>query len=263
VQALSGRPVALVTGGGGGIGRATAAELVAHGWHVVAADLDLPAAERVAAELGEEVSALELDVTRQDSVDAAVAGTVARLGRLDLLVNNAGIQRHSPLESFAWDDWRAVMDVNLDGVVRCLQAAGRQLLAQGGGAVVNVVSVAAERGQPARAAYAAAKAGVVAVTRTAAVEWAARGVRVNAVGPGYVGTEMLQGFVDRGQVDLGPVLARTPMGRLAQPAEIARVIRFLASDDASYVTGQVLYADGGFLADFGVPSGGARTTDPG
>jgi 3-oxoacyl-[acyl-carrier protein] reductase len=249
-----GRRVALVTGGAGGIGRATTRELVAHGWHVVIGDLDLDAAGSAAESVGENASMVELDVTSADSVEAAVAGTAARLGRLDLLVNNAGIQRHGPLESLVWDEWRAVLDVNLDGVVRCLQAAGRQMLASGGGAIVNVASIAAERGQPGRAAYAAAKAAVVAVTRTAAVEWAARGVRVNAVGPGYVDSELVRSFVEAGKLDLGPVLAHTPMRRLAEPDEIARVVRFLASDDASFVTGQVLYADGGFLADFGVPA---------
>jgi 3-oxoacyl-[acyl-carrier protein] reductase len=128
------------------------------------------------------------------------------------------------------------------------------MIAQGKGSIVNIVSVAAERGAAGRASYAAAKAELVSLTRTAAVEWAAKGVRVNAVGPGYVATALVEAFVNSGRLNLQPVMDRTPMGRMATPEEIAKVIRFLASDDASYVTGQTLYADGGFLADYGVPA---------
>ncbi len=127
------------------------------------------------------------------------------------------------------------------------------MLAEGAGAIVNVASVAAARGAAGRAAYAASKAAIVSLTKTAAVEWAARGVRVNAVAPGYVETDLIATFVAAGRLDLSPVIARTPQGRLAQPAEVAKAIRFLASDDATYVTGHVLYVDGGFIADYGVP----------
>ena len=118
---------------------------------------------------------------------------------------------------------------------------------------MNVASVAAMRGAAGRAAYAASKAAIVSLTKTAAVEWAARGVRVNAVAPGYVETDLIANFVAAGRLDLSPVVARTPAGRLATPAEIAKAIRFLASDDASFMNGHVLAVDGGFLADYGVP----------
>jgi 3-oxoacyl-[acyl-carrier protein] reductase len=145
------------------------------------------------------------------------------------------------------------MDVNLNGTFHCMQAAGRRMLHAGSGAIVNVVSIAAERGQGGRSPYAASKAAIVSLTKTAAVEWAARGVRVNAVGPGYVETQLIRDAIQNRAIDAAALLARTPASRMAQPEEIARAIRFLASDDASFVTGHVLYVDGGFLADFGVP----------
>jgi len=249
-------PVALVTGGASGIGWATAQEFLRAGYRVVIGDLNH---ERVAglslpAEINAKPEAIALDVCDQASVDQAVAEVVRRHGRIDILVNSAGIQRHSPLADLDWAAWNAVMDVNLNGALRCLTTVGKQMLAQGKGSIVNIVSVAAERGAAGRASYAAAKAALVSITRTAAVEWAARGVRVNAVGPGYVATELVESFVKSGRLNLQPVMDRTPMGRMATPQEIAKVIRFLASDDAAYITGHVLYADGGFLADYGVPA---------
>ena len=251
--------VALVTGGARGIGLATCRELAEAGWRVAVADLDLDLARERAAELGEAGFAVALDVTEPESPSQAVAAVIANAGRLDLLVNNAGIQRHGLLETIAWEDWAAVLEVNLHGVFRCMQAAAKVMLGAGSGAVVNVVSVAAERGTPGRSPYVAAKAAVVGLTRTAAVEWAGRGVRCNAVGPGYVDTELMRSYIDDGRVELEPILARTPVGRLASPAEVARAIRFLGSDESSFVTGQVLYVDGGFLADYGVPSAGAES----
>jgi 3-oxoacyl-[acyl-carrier protein] reductase len=247
------RKVAFITGGARGIGWATAEEFVRQGWCVTIADIDGGQAESRAEADHEILFALQLDVTDRAAVDKAFSASLARWGKLDTLVNNAGIQRLGPLATLPVETWSAVLDVNLNGSFNCLQAAAKHMLAAGAGAIVNLASIAAVRGAPGRAPYAASKAAIVSLTRTAAVEWAARGIRVNAVAPGYVETDMIAEFVATGRLDLSPALARTPAGRLAQPAEIAKAICFLASPEASYITGQVLFVDGGFEADYGVP----------
>lgn len=246
--------VVLVTGGASGIGWATAQEFARVGWTVVIGDIDVEAAQVKARTIGTgRALAVELDVRRQESVASLMDVIEGKFGRLDVLVNNAGIQQWTALAKFDWEIWNSVLEVNLNGVVRCLTQACR-LMEVSGGAVVNVVSIAAERGLPMRSPYSTSKAGVIGLTRSAAVELAAKGIRVNAVGPGYVSTELIERFVASGQLEMAPVLARIPMGRFAAPSEIANVIRFLASADASYITGQVLFADGGFLVNSGIPA---------
>jgi 3-oxoacyl-[acyl-carrier protein] reductase len=174
------RRVAIVTGGERGIGFGIASRLVAEGWHAVAAGLSPGATE------GSAVEFRELDVRDRARARAVIEAVAPEHGRLDLLVNNAGIQLHARTEEMSWEDWSAVIDVNLHGVFNCLQAAGRVMLAAGRGSIVNIASIAAERGAPGRAPYCAAKAEVASLTRTAAVEWAGRGVRVNAISPGMI-----------------------------------------------------------------------------
>jgi 3-oxoacyl-[acyl-carrier protein] reductase len=247
------KKVAFITGGARGIGWATAQEFLREGWCVTIGDVDTAEAERCVGTAPARVLALGLDVAERPSVERAIAAALDHWGGLDVLVNNAGIQRHGPLESLPFESWKTVLGVNLDGAFHCLQVAARHMLEKGSGAIVNVASVAATRGAAGRAPYAASKAAIISLTRTAAVEWAARGIRVNAVAPGYVETDLVTTFVAAGRLDLSPIVARTPAGRLAAPEEIAKAIRFLASDEASYINGQVLFVDGGFEADYGVP----------
>jgi 3-oxoacyl-[acyl-carrier protein] reductase len=240
--------IAIVTGGARGIGWAIGSRLAADGWTVVAADLvpgntepdESPIAYR------------ELDVRDQAAVDAVFAEVASSYGSLDLLVNNAGIQIHGPTERLPTESWRAVVDVNLHGTFNCLQSAGRIMLAAGSGSIVNIASLAAARGSAGRAPYAATKAAIVSLTQTAGAEWAARGVRVNAVGPGYIDTGVYQAAVAKGQLDPAAILERIPMRRLGDADEIATTVAFLASPAASYITGQTIYVEGGYLNDYGV-----------
>jgi NAD(P)-dependent dehydrogenase (short-subunit alcohol dehydrogenase family) len=243
--------IALVTGAGRGIGRACALRLAAEGAHVALADLDLANVEGVAEEvraLGRNALPLRVDVTRAAEVRQMVDRTIAELGRLDILVNNAGVIGPGPSEDLSEEEWDRVVDVDLKAVFLCSQAAARPMLDQGRGKIVSIASIAAWSGFPRRASYSVSKAGVVSLTQVLACEWAQRGIRVNAVGPGYTATEIVKQGAALGVLTVEDVERRTPMGRLADPDEIARAVVFLASDEASYITGQTLFVDGGWTA---------------
>src|SRR4051794_30425520 len=243
--------IAIVTGAGRGIGRACAVRLAAEGAHIVAADIKPDSAEQAAEEnreMGRRAIAVQADVSSAEQCQMLVERAVAEFGRLDIQVNNAGVIGPGPSETLPESEWDRVTDVNLKGVFLSSQAAGRQMLAQGQGAIVSIASIAAWAGFPGRASYNAAKAGVVALTQSLAVEWATRGVRVNAVGPGYVNTDIIRQGLERKVLTVEDVIRRTPMRRLAEPDDIARAVTFLASDDAAYITGQTLYVDGGWTA---------------
>jgi NAD(P)-dependent dehydrogenase (short-subunit alcohol dehydrogenase family) len=219
---------AAVTGAGRGIGAAIADRLAADGHDVVRID-------RVAAD-----GVVACDVTDP----AAVAGVAADIGPADVLVNNAGVWLFETLEDVDPVDFRSVVDVNLLGTFHCTQAFGRGMLAKGGGCIVNIASIAAVAASPAVGAYSASKAAVVALTRQTALEWGPRGVRANAVGPGLVptpGTDDVYADETVRAVRAGAV----PLRRLAEPADIANAVSFLAGPDAAYITGQVIYVDGG------------------
>lgn len=248
MTALAGR-VAVVTGAARGIGAAIAARFHAAGASVVLADLPGSGVADTAAALGPRALAVECDVTDAAQVEALVGRTVAAFGALDVMVANAGIAPAVPFLDLTPDQFRRVVDVNLTGSFLCVQAAARQMLAQPGrapGAMVLMASVQAQVVAPTHTAYAAAKGGVVQLTKAAAVALAPHGIRVNAIGPGSIATDMIE-------ATLTPALrkavaARTPMGRMGEVGEIAEAALFLASDAGSYVTGQTLYVDGGRLA---------------
>jgi len=241
--------VAVVTGGADGIGWATARRLAQEHAHVVVLDLREDLARDRAAELGAGHLGLRADVTSADDVAAAVAAVTSRFGRIDVLVNNAGIgEQAAPTVQQDVERFDRVLSVHLRGTFLMSREAARVMLAQGSGAIVNLGSIAALGGIPSRNAYGAAKAGILAMTRSMACEWARRGVRVNAVAPGYVRTALVEELERKGALDTHAIAARTPMGRLAAPEEIAEAIAFLASARASFITGTTLQADGGWLA---------------
>jgi len=242
---------AIVTGSSGGIGRAIAIHLAGEGASVVVNSRDHDRTQPVVDEIdaaGGEAIGVEADVTDRDAVADLVEATVDRFGGVDVLVNNAGYNVVAPAAEFDPEDWSDVLDVMLTGTFHCAQLAGRHMLeSAAGGRIVNVSSIWGSRGLAGRAPYTAAKAGVENLTRTLAVEWGDSGVRVNAVAPGYVRTEMVEAAAEGAGFNMGDVRARTPLGRLGDPEEIARCVAFLARED-TYVTGEMLHADGGWLA---------------
>ena len=247
--ALAGQTV-VVTGGGGGLGSAMARGIAEAGAAVAVVDVDADRAETVARAVvaaGGRAVAERLDVTDADAVERVMDAVSTRFGPIDGLVNAAGITRRGPAADFPQADWERVLAVNLTGTFLCCQAAGRRMLARGAGAIVNVASIAGHIGLPGTIAYIAAKGGVVMLTRGLAVEWASRGVRVNALSPSWFSTDM-GNLIDREPEYRDRVLRRVPLGRMGRPEELVGATVFLLSDAASMVTGHVLAVDGGVLA---------------
>lgn len=253
--ALVGR-VAIVTGGASGLGLAIVEALAREGAQVAILDVNEPAAAAVAERLSSgEVThrAYRTDVAKAEDVDAAVAAVASDFGRLDVLVNNAGIARIGPhTQDISDEDWHASIDIMQHGVFYGMRAAARVMLEQGYGSVVNISSIRASSPNPGRLAYCAAKAAVVMMTRVAAVEWGPRGVRVNAIAPGVFRTEMWDRSVAGGHLDEGHYLDTVPVGQIGDPADVGDLVVYLASERARYVTGSLMTIDGGLTA---VPAG--------
>jgi 3-oxoacyl-[acyl-carrier protein] reductase len=237
--------VALVTGGSGGIGRAVVETLAAAGMDVVFTYRRnaAAAAELVAAGQGLRISAESLDVREAAACSALVEKVTDRTGRIDLLVNNAGVIRDNPLANLEDEDWRAVLDTNLTGTFNMARAVAPYLISQRRGKIINISSVAGEKGGRGQTNYAASKGAINAFTRALAVELAPRGITVNAVAPGVIETEMSREVRERAPE---AVLSRILLRRIGRPADVAHAVWFLASRYADYVTGQVLHVDGGF-----------------
>lgn len=239
--------VAIITGSGRGIGRTMAEMFAAEGAKVVVADIDGESARRAAeeiAEMGKKTLALPVDIAVPEQVDAMIQQTLERFGRLDVLVNNAGIGHNKPFLETSLEKWEEQLRVNLTGTFLCAQAAARVMVEQGSGRIVNVGSISGQRGAQGRAAYGAAKAGIIQLTRVMAVELADRGVCVNAISPGPVDTEQSRGT--HTEETRRAYRERMPIGRYGERREVAAAALFLASEEAGFVVGHILNVDGGF-----------------
>lgn len=240
--------VAIVTGATKGIGRACAEEYAKEGSKVTLAgrseDLGEAAAEEITAQGGQAMF-VTCDVSDSSQVNNMVAATVERFGGLDIMLSNAGINNKAEFLDVKEEDWDRVIDVNLKGVFLCGQAAARQMVKQGrGGVIINMSSVIAVLGLKNQVAYSASKGGITQLTKAMALGLIDKGIRVNAIGPGPVATELMQ-RVGHNEALMNQILKRTPIGRIAECEEIGRVAVFLASDDSSFIVGQTVYADGG------------------
>lgn len=239
--------IAVITGAARGIGRACAERFLADGAKVVVADIDEARLAETATAIGtrDNVHVVVTDVSKKEQVEALIAAAVERFGRIDIMVNNAGIAKVQDFLDITKADYDKVLSVNLEGAFWGTQAAARQMIAQGGdGVIINMSSINAGLANPRVATYAITKGGMNQITGTAAVAFAPHNIRVVGVGPGTIDTDMIhEGFVSDASVR--GILSRTPLGRYGKASEIASVVSFLASEDASYITGETIYPDGG------------------
>ncbi len=246
------QPVAIITGAAGGIGKGVASQLAADGHAIVISDVRGDAAQATAQAFvaqGVRAIGVQADITDAAACAGMMQAAMENFGRIDVFVNSAGISAPKPTLDVTPEEWRRMIDIQLTGAFLSSQAAGRAFVQQGcGGCIVFISSINAEAAFPMRTAYACAKSGVLMLTKTLAIEWAARGIRVNAVGPSHTETEMTQQNIARGMIDVETIKRRIPLGRLARVEDVANAVSFLCSDKASFITGHSLYVDGGYLA---------------
>jgi 3-oxoacyl-[acyl-carrier protein] reductase len=243
---LNGR-CAVVTGGGRGIGRAICLALAERGADIAAVDIleaEISGVVNEVRSLGRRAVGIVCDVTRPDQVRVMFSRVEADLGGVHILVNNAGVTRDNLIVRMSDEEWKKVMDVNLTGVFNCCREASRPFMKQRFGRIVNIASVVGLMGNAGQVNYAASKAGIIGLTKTVAKELATRGVTANAIAPGYIDTEMTRAISDQARSKL---MSMIPMAKLGSPRDVANLVAFLASDDASYITGQVINIDGGML----------------
>lgn len=245
--------VVFITGAGNGIGLAMARAFAACEARLALLDIDPLSLERAVASLRAEFPDVQVHtwtagVTDETAVNEAFAAAHGVFGSIDVLLNNAGISMNTPTLSLTGEQWRKAMDVNVNGVFYCAQAAGRYMSEQGQGVILNMSSMYGMVAAPERAAYCTSKAAVAMLTKVLAIEWGKLGIRVNAIAPGYVRTALVDDLVKADRMDLDALTKRTPLGRLGQPHEIATLALFLASDHASFINGHAVVADGGWSA---------------
>jgi len=236
--------VAIVTGGASGIGRSTVEDMIDEGAKVAIVDLDEEKGESLTDKLGEKAVFIKADVTDEGSVDTVYSAVLDEFGGVDVLFNNAGVGSMGPFEELGKDEWERVIDINLTGSFLMARRAIKEMK-KDGGSIINCASILGTVGQSETAAYTSSKAGVVNLTRTLAAEFASDNIRVNAVSPGYIETPMLEG-IDEGTKK--HLTSLHPIGRMGKPEEVAKAVTFLASDDASFITGANLLVDGGYTA---------------
>jgi 3-oxoacyl-[acyl-carrier protein] reductase len=237
--------IALITGAAQGIGRDIALALAADGADIAVCDVNLEAAQKTAGDIeatGRKALALKVDVAASADVAAMVEQAIAKFGRLDILVNNAGITRDGLILRMKDEDWDLVLSINLKGSFLCSRAALKHMTKQRGGTIINIASIVGAMGNAGQANYVASKAGLIGLTKTIAREYAARGVTANAVAPGFIDTAMTQALPENVRQDLAKQI---PMGKLGTPRDVANAVRFLASPQAAYITGQVIHVNGG------------------